>query len=173
MNAPPSPASLNTTRPVGWLSRSAMGVLRTCGMVLTALFIAAVGFAPSVWAQHEASWEMLMQAGFEETATPEGPTWTPVFPSEIEQLNGTSVQVAGYMIPLGFEKEQTHFLVSAYPGDGCFFHLPGGPSSVVEVKATRGIAFTYDTITMKGQLELLHDDPWGLMYRMTDAKPAK
>jgi hypothetical protein len=44
---------------------------------------------------------------------------------------------------------------------------------VVEVKADRGMDFTYDTIAVKGQLELLQDDPWGLMYRLTDAKPVE
>jgi len=145
----------------------------TCSLVLAAILVGTAAFAPSVHAQQEASWETLMQASFEETSTPEGPAWLPVFPSEVEQLDGTSVKILGYMIPLGFEEEQTHFLISAYPGDGCFFHLPGGPSSVIEVKAERGMVFTYDTIAMKGQLELLQDDPWGLMYRMTVAKPAK
>ena len=172
MNALASIVPLNTRQPSGASSRSLMHMWRTCALV-AALIIATAGLAPSAWAQQEASWETLMQASFEETSTPEGLEWTSVFPSEIEQLDGRSVQVVGYMIPLSFEKEQTHFLISAYPGDGCFFHLPGGPNSVVEVKADRGMDFTYDTIAITGQLELLHDDPWGLMYRLSDAKPAK
>jgi len=164
---------LNTKRPSGASPRSLMHVWHTCSLVLATLLIATAGLSQTAWAQHEASWETLMQASFEETSTPEGLVWTPVFPSEIEQLDGRSVQVAGYMIPLSFEKEQTHFLISAYPGDGCFFHLPGGPNSVVEVKADRGMDFTYDTIAITGQLELLHDDPWGLMYRLTEAKPVE
>ena len=150
-----------------------MHMWRTCSLVAALIIATAAGLAPSAWAQQEASWETLMQASFEETSTPEGLEWTPVFPSEIEQLDGTSVQIVGYMIPLSYEEKQTQFLISAYPGDGCFFHLPGGPNSVVEVKADRGVDFTYDTIAITGQLEVLHDDPWGLMYRLSDAKPAK
>lgn len=173
MNALANNVRLNTKSPSGASLRSLTHVWRIYGLVLAALLIATAGLAPWAWAQEEASWETLMQASIEETSTPEGLVWTPVFPSEIEALDGTSVQVAGYMIPLSFEKEQTHFLISAYPGDGCFFHLPGGPNSVVEVKADRGMDFTYDTIAITGQLELLHDDPWGLMYRLTDAKPVE
>lgn len=173
MNPSPNTVSLNTTRPSGALSRSLMHTWRTFGLVVVVLVIAAAGLAPPAWGQQEASWETLMQASFEETSTPEGVVWLPVFPSEIEQLDGASVQIVGYMIPLSFEEKQTQFLISAYPGDGCFFHLPGGPNSVVEVKADRGMDFTYDTIAITGQLELLHDDPWGLMYRLSGAKPAK
>jgi len=173
MNASPNTVSLNTTRPSGASGRSLNHMGRPCALVLAALLVATVGFTPSAWAQQEASWDVLMQASFKEITTPEGLEWTPVFPSEIEQLDGTPVQIVGYMIPLSFEEKQTQFLISAYPGDGCFFHLPGGPNSVVEVRAARGTDFTYDTIAMSGQLELLHDDPWGLMYRLTDAKPVE
>ena len=142
-------------------------------LTLTLLLIGLTGVAPPAWAQQETTWQMLMQAEFEEVETPEGPRWLPNFPPEVERLDGTSVRVAGYMIPLGYEEEQTHFLVSAYPGDGCFFHLPGGPNAVVEVRAERGVTFTYDRIAVQGDLELLRDDPYGLLYRMADARPVR
>ncbi|MEM6783204.1 MAG: DUF3299 domain-containing protein [Bacteroidota bacterium] len=115
-------------------------------------------------------WRLLMQAGFDEVPTPEGMQWNPQFTPEIEQLHGTEVRLTGYMIPLGYEEKQTHFLISAFPGHGCFFHMPGGPESIIEVKATRGVAFSYDTITVVGRLELLRDDPYGLLYRLVDAE---
>ncbi|MEM8601699.1 MAG: DUF3299 domain-containing protein [Bacteroidota bacterium] len=115
-------------------------------------------------------WRVLMQAGFEEVMTPDGIQWNPVFTPEIEQLDETEVSLTGYMIPLGYEEKQTHFLISAFPGHGCFFHMPGGPESIIEVKATRGVAFSYDTITVEGRLQLLRDDPYGLLYRLVDAR---
>ncbi len=118
-------------------------------------------------------WQLLIQAEFKETTTPEGVRWLPAFPPEVEELDGTVVRLSGYMIPLGLEEKHTHFLVSLYPGDGCFFHLPGGPNSVVEVKAESGVNFTYDVIPIEGRLELLRDDPYGMFYRMAEAKQVR
>lgn len=114
-----------------------------------------------------------MQADYEEVNTPEGRRWVPKFPAEVEQLNAKTVRISGYMIPLGYEEKQTHFLISAWPGDGCYFHLPGGPNSVIEVKAEKGIEFSYDTISIQGRMTLLRDDPYGLLYRLTDAQPVR
>ena len=119
----------------------------------------------------EASWEVLQQADFEEVTTPAGIEWYPAFPPEVERLDGAEVRLTGYMIPLTYEQKQTQFLVSAQPGDGCFFHLPGGPSAVAAVESPDGVAFTYDTVVLRGRLELLRADPDGLFYRLVEAEP--
>ncbi|MEM9996659.1 MAG: DUF3299 domain-containing protein [Bacteroidota bacterium] len=118
----------------------------------------------------DALWRTLLQAGFEEVTTPDGIQWNPMFPPDVEELDETEVSMTGYMIPLGYEEKQTLFLLSAFPGHGCFFHMPGGPESIIEVRATRGVAFSYDTITVEGRLQLLRDDPYGLLYRLVDAE---
>ncbi|MEL6446211.1 MAG: DUF3299 domain-containing protein [Bacteroidota bacterium] len=115
-------------------------------------------------------WILLMQAGFEEVSTPEGTLWNPLFPQDVERLDETEIRLTGYMIPLDYEEKQTVFLLSAFPGHGCFFHMPGGPESIIEVQATRGVAFSYDLITVEGRLQLLRDDPYGLLYRLVDAQ---
>ena len=148
--------------------------MRTYNIVfLSGLLALTAALAPSALAQQEASWESLMQVEYEEIDTAKGKQWIPQFARDIRNLDQKTVRVSGYMIPLGYEEEQTHFLISAWPGDGCYFHLPGGPNSVIEVKAQRGVEFTYDTIAVKGKLELLRDDPYGLLYRMVDAEPVR
>ncbi len=148
--------------------------MRTYTFILLAGLLAlTAALAPSALAQQEASWESLMEVEYEEVDTPKGKQWIPQFTQDVQALNQKSVRISGYMIPLGFAEEQTHFLVSAWPGDGCYFHLPGGPNSVIEVKAQRGVEFTYDTIEVEGKLELLQDDPYGLLYRMVDAEPVR
>lgn len=140
---------------------------------LSGLLALTAALAPSALAQQETSWQTLMQVDYKAEDTPRGKQWIPQFAQEIQDLDQQSVRVSGYMIPLSFEEEQTHFLVSASPGDGCYFHLPGGPDSVIEVQAQRGVAFTYDTIKVEGKLVLLRNDPYGLLYRMVDAKPVR
>ena len=75
------------------------------------------------------------------------------------------------MIPLDFSQIQSNFLISMLPGDGCYFHMPGGAESIAEVQAEEGVEFSYDTIEMVGTLQVLKDDPYGLLYRIVDAKP--
>lgn len=138
------------------------------GMVLVGLF------APSSAAQddaEDANWELLFQAEYEEVETPDGWEWNVSFPDSVERLHEQSVRMRGFVIPLGYAEEQEHFLISAFPGHGCFFHMPGGPESIVEVRAAEPVAFTYNTIAVEGRLELLWDDPYGLLYRLTEAKP--
>ena len=148
--------------------------MRTYNIVLlSGLLALTAALAPAALAQHEASWETLMDVEYKEVDTAKGKQWLPQFAQDIQDLDQKTVQVSGYMIPLGYEEEQTHFLISAWPGDGCYFHLPGGPNSVIEVKAQRGMAFTYDTIAVEGKLELLRDDPYGLLYRMVDAQSVR
>ena len=156
------------------LPRTVQNTMRTYNIVLlSGLLALTAALAPSALAQQEASWQSLMEVEYEEIDTSEGKQWIPQFAQDIQNLDQKSVRVSGYMIPLGYAEEQTHFLISAWPGDGCYFHLPGGPNSVIEVKAQQGVAFTYDTIEVKGKLELLRDDPYGLLYRMVDAQPVR
>lgn len=146
--------------------------LRTM-LTFVGLIIVATVFSPGAAGQEQTSWESLKEVDYKEVETADGSLWVPEFAPDVEVLENKSVRLAGYMIPLGNEEKQTHFLISAWPGDGCYFHLPGGPNSVVEIQAADGFDFTYDTIAIEGRLELLRDDPYGLLYRMVDAKPAR
>lgn len=140
---------------------------------LVAVGMLGAGSTPAAYAQREAPWDTLMQAEYEEVETPDGWEWNVSFPEAVEQLNEQSVIMKGFVIPLGYAEKQEHFLISAFPGHGCFFHMPGGPESIVEVRAAEPIAFTYNTIAVEGTLELLWDDPYGLLYRLVDARPVE
>ena len=135
--------------------------------------LSSLTLSTTAYAQQETSWDALLEVEYEEVDTPDGMRWLPKFSPKIQSLDKQSVRISGYMIPLGFEEEQTHFLISALPGDGCYFHLPGGPAQVIEVKSEKGIAFTYDTIEIEGTFEILKDDLYGLLYRMEDIKPVR
>ena len=76
------------------------------------------------------------------------------------------------MLPLENAERQRHFLLTANP-PSCFFCLPGGPETVVEVMAREPVAFGLDAVVMDGRLQLLEDDDSGLLYRMTEAVPVR
>ena len=138
---------------------------------ISSILVLAITAQPNAAAAQEiASWETLVDVTYERVEREEGTRIVPQFSADIEKLDKKKVRVQGYMIPLGYEEKQQHFLVSAWPGDGCFFHLPGGPESVVEIKASEAADFTYDIITVEGTLSVLRDDLYGLLYRLEDAR---
>jgi hypothetical protein len=96
----------------------------------------------------------------------------PVFPADIQALDGTPQRVQGFMMPLEPGEKQTHFLLSSVPLS-CSFCLPGGPESMIEVKSKTPIRYGMEPVVVQGRLNVLPDDPYGLYYRITDAVPVK
>ena len=137
---------------------------------LLAILLLMLIVAPAT-AQDRVGWDTLARVTFEEQEDDGWITYIPTFSEEIEALTGQEVRLAGFMIPLDFSQVQSNFLISMLPGDGCYFHMPGGAESIAEVRAEEGVEFSYDTIEMVGTLQVLKDDPYGLLYRIVDAKP--
>ncbi|QKO20823.1 DUF3299 domain-containing protein [Rhodoferax sp. BAB1] len=96
----------------------------------------------------------------------------PVFPPAILALDGKPQRVQGFMMPLEPGEKQTHFLLSSVPLS-CSFCLPGGPESMIEVKTKTPIKYGMEPLVVQGRLAVLHDDQYGLYYRITDAVPVK
>ncbi|MDP3700410.1 MAG: DUF3299 domain-containing protein [Hylemonella sp.] len=96
----------------------------------------------------------------------------PVFPPAILALDGKTQRVQGFMMPLEPGEKQTHFLLSSVPLS-CGFCLPGGPESMIEVKTRTPIKYGLEPLVVQGRLAVLHDDQYGLYYRITDAVPVK
>lgn len=96
----------------------------------------------------------------------------PVFPAPILALDGKPQRVQGFMMPLEAGEKQTHFLLSSVPLS-CSFCLPGGPESMIEVKSSTPIKYGMEPLVVQGRLAVLHDDPYGLYYRIVDAQPVK
>ncbi len=93
----------------------------------------------------------------------------PMFSSQVKALEGKTVEVRGYIIPLEGYKSHQEFVFSAFPYSMCFFCGGAGPETVMEVEAKHPIVYTNDPITIKGTLRLNNDDINRLMYILTDA----
>ncbi|MEM6647383.1 MAG: DUF3299 domain-containing protein, partial [Bacteroidota bacterium] len=98
--------------------------------------------------------------------------WVMKVAPDVESLAGQQIKIEGFIMPLEQSQEQRHFILSGNPVAGCNFCMPGGPESMIEVKADTGVMFSYEPVTIVGTLEILKDDPNGLIYRMTAAGPA-
>ncbi|QNM95813.1 DUF3299 domain-containing protein [Chitinimonas koreensis] len=112
------------------------------------------------------SWNLLAQV----EAVPQGNTHVPRFDPAIRKLDRKTVKLQGFMLPLGMGEMQNHFVLTATPPT-CAYCLPGGPDSVIEVKTATPVRFGYEPIAIAGKFELLSNDPMGLYYRITEAKP--
>jgi hypothetical protein len=116
------------------------------------------------------SWQTLAET--EVTHTSPAPLQTIItvnFTPTIEALDGRNVKIKGFIYPLEPGETHSRFLLSAYP-PGCPFCLPAGPRELVEVLAAVPVRFTQDAVLVEGTFHLLHDDPTGIYYRLTEAQ---
>lgn len=88
------------------------------------------------------------------------------FPSDVEALNGTTVTVSGFMLPIDAKAKTRHFLLSKYT-PVCFFCPPGEPNEVVEVVADKALPVSDDLISVTGKLSLIDNAEKGLFFRIS------
>lgn len=97
----------------------------------------------------------------------------PVFAKSIQEIEGTEVEIKGYIIPVEGYKSHTEFIFSAYPYNMCFFCGGAGPETVMEVESTVPVEYTAEQVTLVGKLKLNPDDINRLMYLLVDARPVE
>jgi len=97
------------------------------------------------------------------TATP-----TPI----VQALDGTEIEIRGYMIALDVTAKQSHFMFSRYPQNMCFFCGAAGPESAMQVfmKDSKKLEHTTNKVVLKGILNIQKGDPSGLIYTLTDGE---
>lgn len=115
------------------------------------------------------SWKLLSQV----EAVKVKDKLVPQFSDAVLALDQRKVKVQGFMLPLEAGAKISHFLLSAIP-QSCPFHLhTGGAESLIEVRTTKPVAFTWDGVVFSGKLAVLEDDPEGVIYRLTEATETK
>ncbi|MDO9401784.1 MAG: DUF3299 domain-containing protein [Polaromonas sp.] len=96
----------------------------------------------------------------------------PVFNAGQLALNQTTRRIQGFMMPLDPGEKQRHFLLSSVPLT-CSFCVPGGPESMVEVRTKTPVKYSLEAVVVEGRFQVLHDDSYGLYYRISDAVAVK
>lgn len=124
-------------------------------------------FKPLVERDGVLSWQLLASV----TSKVERAKIVPTFAPAVQSLNGKTVKVQGFMLPLEPVEKQRHFLLSAVPTT-CSFCVPAGPEGLIEIRTRTPVRFTVDALTLEGKLAVLSDDQYGLFYRVTDAAAA-
>lgn len=96
----------------------------------------------------------------------------PVFNDAQKGMDKTVQRIQGFMMPLDAKATQTHFLLTSVPLT-CSFCMPGGPESMVEVKAKTPVRYSTEPVVVEGRFTVLTNDQYGLFYRVTEAVPVK
>ena len=96
----------------------------------------------------------------------------PVFNDAQKGMDKTTQRIQGFMVPLDAKPTQTHFILTSVPLT-CSFCTPGGPESMVEVKAKTPVRYSLEPVVVEGKFTVLPNDPYGLYYRVVDAVPVK
>ncbi len=90
----------------------------------------------------------------------------------VKAMQGTEMEVDGYIIPLTGKLAQNHFMLSKFNEKMCFFCGKAGPETAMQVFLAGGkkIAFTDEKIKVKGILRINENDPSGLLYTLEAAQ---
>ncbi len=96
----------------------------------------------------------------------------PVFNAQQQGMHQTVQRIQGFMVPMDAKPTQKHFLLTSVPLTWSFC-IPGGPESMVEVKAKTPVRYSLEPVVVEGKFNVLPNDPYGLFYRLVEAVPVK
>jgi uncharacterized protein len=88
----------------------------------------------------------------------------------VQALDGKMVTLVGFMTQVHRGDRSKQFLLGDKPFlcDDC--HASPGPAEIVEVNLKAAEPKRSSSIMVRGKLQVLKDDPNGLIYRLTEAK---
>lgn len=120
-------------------------------------------------------WNVLAKTKLKKTDNPD--IVKPHFPNEVLSLDGKSVIISGFMLPMESTEKFTHFMLSKRTPT-CFFCAPGTQAEIIEVFANKPTIWESDLIKIKGTMKLLHKEEGGadtsfFFFQIKDAKVIK
>lgn len=144
--------------------------------LVLAVFAAGIfltAFRPAITIEPlKLTWEALRDVTFKKKWYAEESVYMlyPTFGPAVQKLNGKTVELTGYVLPVDYESNL--YVLSAFPYSACFFCGGAGPESVVSLKFKNpGKKFkTDERRTFHGTLKLNADNIYELNYIIADAE---
>jgi hypothetical protein len=123
-------------------------------------------------------WELLSKVDFEETFNEELQAYIPYpnFHPPVLALDGKTVIIKGYIIPLEETEQESILVLSANPFSTCFFCGGAGPETVMDIKLKTNAERDFSTdekLAFKGRMKLNDEDLYYLNYILEDAEVYK
>lgn len=142
-------------------------MMRKCFVVIIMVWMAFTSQAQTTWGTLS-----LIRFEFQEDLFGSVKYEPGQFSALIQELDGTTIELPGYIVPLEGKKEQAHFFFSLYPYANCFFCGNAGPETIIEVQLESGTAQAYseEQITLQGVFRFTPLDSESVMYKLEQAK---
>jgi hypothetical protein len=116
------------------------------------------------------NWATLADVKYEKSQDEYGEIYVPKFGTNVQEMNGKTVSLKGFIIPFEGMFEPKHIILSSLPIASCFFCGGSGPETVAEAYLNEEIKYTSKPVTVTGRLELNDTDYDQLMYILKDAE---
>ena len=139
-------------------------------LISLCFFVSSFAFGQTPETDDMYYWKILSKVKYKSNLDAESGEviYTPVFSKSIEQYEGKTIFLKGYIIPA--ELSRGKMTLSAFPYSSCFFCGGAGPESVIELESSTPIIYRLDKpITLEGKLTLNRTDPLRLMYVLKNA----
>lgn len=88
---------------------------------------------------------------------------------EVKALNGKTVTISGFVMPLDGSDRTKHFLLSRNT-PVCLYCPPGEPNEVVEVETQNALQWTNKMVAVTGRLRLVNDQERAVFFKMENAR---
>jgi hypothetical protein len=119
------------------------------------------------------SWDLLARAKVELKEEQGMVRPVSAIPAEVAALDGRTVKLVGFMFPIEAETKTRRFLLVELPADCPFcFANWSEPSRMAEIWTDEAVDHVQHQVAFQGRLELMADDPSGILYRLIEAQPA-
>lgn len=121
------------------------------------------------------AWEVLEETQAVEWVNPLSNTrhLRPEFSASVEALDGKSVLVSGFMMPLDENSpSQKRFLLFKNQPD-CWFHMTAGPTNFIDVRTDKPLAVTDHPLALRGTFRLVRAQSGGIFYQLENAEPVE
>src|SRR5262249_49914973 len=88
---------------------------------------------------------------------------------EVQSLDGKTITVRGFVLPMDGSDQTKHFLLSRNT-PVCAFCPPGQPNEVIEVQSSNAVPFTDKIVAVTGKLRLVNDQERSVFFKMENAQ---
>lgn len=88
---------------------------------------------------------------------------------EVKALDGHTITVRGFVLPLDGSDRTKHFLLSRNT-PVCMYCPPGQPNEVVEVQTSSALPWTDKIVAVTGRLRLVNDQEKAVFFKMENAR---
>ena len=139
------------------------------GAGLCAFQAPPLAYNPQHYVNNDPIWSRLDKTGV--TADRARGVYVAAFPADVRGLQGGTVRIAGFILPLEASPASAHFSL-VRRNTGCPFCPPNAPTEAVEVFARAPVRYTGEEVALTGRFELVASSGDGLFYRLRDAAPA-